>query len=178
MHFISIGNSNIVKSTIMTRGLIAFVAISIITVSVFAQSAVVPAGGTATGTGGTVTYTVGQIADQRVVGNGQYIIEGVQQPYEIQVVGINNYPGINLSAKVYPNPTTNKVVLSISDYDIPSSGLTLQVFDFNGKQLKSMVIKDAETEIDFSEYAAATYQLRVVNRKQVVKTFKVVKNSL
>ena len=162
----------------MVKKLIAFVIFSVITVSLFAQSAVVPTGGTASGNGGTVTYTVGQIADQKVEGGGRYIIEGVQQPYEIQVVGINSYPGINLSAVVYPNPTADKVVLSIRDYEIPSSGLTLQVYDLNGKFLKSMVIKDADTEIDFSGYAAATYQLRVVNQKQLLKTFKVVKNSL
>ena len=162
----------------MKKELLLWVFVSIITVSLSAQSAVVPTGGTASGSGGSVTYTVGQIADQHVYGTGQYIIEGVQQPYEIQTVGVNNYPGITLSAIVYPNPTVGKVMLSISNFDIPSSGLMLQVFDFNGKQLQTMVIKDAQTEIDMSGYAAATYQLRVVNGKQVMKTFNVVKNSL
>ena len=162
----------------MVKNLFAFVVFSMITISLFAQSAVVPAGGSATGNGGTVTYTVGQIADQKVEGGGRYVIEGVQQPYEIQVVGINSYPGINLTAIVYPNPTVDKVMLSIRDYEIPSSGLTLQLYDLNGKFLKTMVITDADTEIDFSEYAASTYQLRVLNQKQLLKTFKVVKNSL
>ena len=162
----------------MIKKLFSFVAFSVITISLFAQSAVVPTGGTASGSGGSVSYTVGQIADQKVEGNGRYVIEGVQQPYEIQVVGINSYPGINLSAMVYPNPTSDKVVLSIRDYEIPSSGLMLQVYDLNGKQLKTMVIKDADTEVDFSAFAAATYHLRVLNQKQLLKTFKVVKNSL
>lgn len=162
----------------MVKNLFAFVVFSMITISLFAQSAVVPAGGSATGNGGTVTYTVGQIADQKVEGGGRYVIEGVQQPYEIQVVGINSYPGINLTAIVYPNPTVDKVMLSIRDYEIPSTGLMLQLYDLNGKFLKTMVITDADTEIDFSEYAASTYQLRVVNQKQLLKTFKVVKNSL
>lgn len=162
----------------MVGKIVAFLAFSVINVSLFAQSVVVPTGGTANGSGGTVTYTVGQIADQKVEGDGRYIIEGVQQPYEIQVVGINSYPGIHLSAMVYPNPTSDKVVLSIRDYEIPSSGLMLQVYDLNGKQLKTMVIKDADTEVDFSAFAAATYHLRVLNQKQLLKTFKVVKNSL
>lgn len=162
----------------MVKNLFAFVFFSMITISLFAQSAVVPAGGSATGNGGTVTYTVGQIADQKVEGGGRYVIEGVQQPYEIQVVGVNSYPGINLTAIVYPNPTADKVMLSIRDYEIPSTGLTLQLYDLNGKFLKTMVITDADTEIDFSGYAAATYQLRVVNQKQSLKTFKVVKKGL
>jgi hypothetical protein len=143
-----------------------------------AQNATVTAGGTATGSGGTLTYTIGQIADQKVEGNGRYVIEGVQQPYEIQVVGINSYPNITLEAILYPNPTSSKVVLSIRNYEIPSQGLTAQLYDFNGKMVKSIVVKDLDTEIDFSAYAAATFQLRIVDDKTLLKTFKVVKNSL
>lgn len=143
-----------------------------------AQNATVSAGGTATGSGGTLTYTIGQIADQKVEGNGRYVIEGVQQPFEIQVVGINNYPNIALEAILYPNPTSSKVVLRIRNYDIPSQGLTAQLYDFNGKMVKAFVVKDLDTEIDFSGYAAATYQLRIMDDKTLLKTFKVVKNSL
>lgn len=141
-----------------------------------AQNATVTAGGTASGSGGTLTYTIGQIADQRVEGNGRYVIEGVQQPYEIQTVGISSYPGITLEAVVYPNPTSGKVILSIRKYDIPSNGLTAKLYDFNGKLIKSIVVKDIDTEIDFTSYAAATYHLSVVDDKTLLKTFKVVKN--
>ncbi len=162
----------------MVRNLFVFVVFSMITISLLAQSAVVPAGGSAMGNGGTVTYTVGQIADQRVEGGGKFIIEGVQQPYEIQVVGINSYPDITLEAVVYPNPTFNKVMLSIRKFDIPSYGLTAQLFDFNGKLVKTFTITDPDTEIDFSDYAASSYQLRLLDQKTHIKTFKVVKNSL
>ena len=168
------------KHTIMNKMRILFsvVLTSLLTLSVFGQSAVVPAGGTASSSGGSVSYTVGQIADQRVEGGDKYIIEGVQQPYEIQVVGINNYPTITLEAIVYPNPTSHKVILSIRKFDIPSYGLTAQLYDFNGKLVKTLTIKDLDTEIDFSSYAASTYQLRLMDQKTLIKTFKVVKNSL
>lgn len=149
-----------------------------LTISVWGQSAVVPAGGTAYGNGGSISYTVGQIADQRAEGNDKYIIEGVQQPFEIQVVGIDKYPAVTLEAIVYPNPTSNKVMLSIRKFDIPSYGLTAQLYDFNGKLIQTLIIKDLDTEIDFSTYAASTYQLRLLNQKVLIKTFKVVKNSL
>lgn len=162
----------------MGKKLFLSLTISILALSLFGQSAVVTTGGTATGSGGSVTYTVGQIADQRVEGNGNFIIEGVQQPFEIQVVGINSYPDITLDALLYPNPTANKVILSISNYEIPSYGLTAQLYDFNGRLVKSFVIKNLDTEIDFSGFAASTYQLRLVDNKTLIKTFKVVKNSL
>lgn len=140
-----------------------------------AQSAIVPAGGTATGNGGSVTYTVGQIVDQRAVGGDKYMIEGVQQPYEIQTVGQNEYPGITLEAVVYPNPTHNTIQLRISNYDIPEGGLIAQLYDPHGKLLENHTISDAVSQFDLSSYASATYQLRVMNGKQLLKTFKIVK---
>jgi hypothetical protein len=145
---------------------------------VFAQSATVTTGGVATGSGGNITYTIGQIADQKIEGGDKYIIEGVQQPFEIQVVGISSHTSIILEAVLYPNPTSSKVVLSIRDYDIPSHGLTAQLYDFNGRIIKSFTIKDVFTEIDFSDYAAATYQLRILDDNTMLKTFKVVKKNM
>ena len=146
-------------------------------VNLFAQSAVVPAGGTATGSGGTVTYPVGQPADQRVEGSGTYIVEGVQQPYEIQTVGIDNYPDITLDAVVYPNPTQHYVQLRITNFIIPDYGLTAQLYDANGKLLNMFTISDFETKIDMEIYPTATYQLRVLDKDRLLKTFKVVKHN-
>jgi len=143
----------------------------------FSQSAVVPAGGTATGNGGTATYTVGQIADQRVEAGGKYIIEGVQQPYEIQTVGINNYPGIQLEAVLYPNPTTQYVRLRISNFEIPDYGLSAQLYDLNGRLLHVFEVTDLETQMDLSQYASASYQLRVMDNDRMLKTFKIIKNN-
>lgn len=143
----------------------------------FSQSAVVPAGGTATGAGGSATYTVGQIADQRVEAGGKFIIEGVQQPYEIQTVGINNYPGIQLEAVLYPNPTTQYVRLRISNFEIPDYGLAAQLYDLNGRLLQVFEVTDLETQMDLSPYASASYQLRVMDNDRMLKTFKIIKNN-
>jgi len=142
----------------------------------FCQTGVVTAGGTASGNGGSATYTVGQIADQRAETDGKYIIEGVQQPYEIQTVGVNNYPGIQLEAVLYPNPTAHSVQLRISNYEIPSDGLKAQLFDKSGKLLRVFDVFDLLTRMDLSEYPSATYQLRIMDGKQLLKTFQIVKN--
>lgn len=144
--------------------------------SAFCQDAVVPAGGTASGNGGSATYTVGQIADQRVEAGGKYIVEGVQQPYEIQTVGVNNYPGILLEAVIYPNPTPNIVRLRISNYEIPEEGLSAVLYDMHGRLLQVFPVADLETQMDLSKYPSATYQLCVMDNDRTLKTFKIVKN--
>jgi len=149
--------------------------VSVLSLGAMAQSAIVPAGGTANGSGGSATYTVGQIAVQRADNGDKYMIEGVQQPYEIQTVGIDDYPGITLQAVLYPNPTQHSVQLSISNYTIPSYGLTAQLFDGNGKLLQIFTISDFDTQMNLEQYPTATYQLRVLDGKRLLKTFKVVK---
>lgn len=137
-----------------------------------AQDATVTTGGTATGTGGTLTYTVGQIADQKVDGNGQYIIEGVQQPYEIQTVGVDNYPGISLEAMVYPNPTVGNVSLKITGMNVVGE---VKVFDINGKYLFSKEVEGELTDIPLLSFAQGAYFVNVYDKQQILKSFKVVK---
>ena len=155
-------------SFLLFFSMIAFVA--------FSQSGIVTTGGTASGGGGSATYTVGQIADQRMEAGGKYIIEGVQQPYEIQTVGINNYPGIQLEAVLYPNPTAHFVQMKISNFEIPPHGLKAQLFDKSGKLLQVFDVQELLTQMDLSEYPSATYQLRIMDDKQLLKTFQIVKN--
>ena len=151
----------------------SFISLIILSVtSLCAQSAIVPTGGTATGNGGTVTYTIGQIAVQSYGEGGTSISEGVQQPYEIQTIGIDNYPGITLNAMVYPNPTTSNLQLAISNAEFKG---TVKVFDTNGKFLFSKKIEGENTEIPMSNLAAGTYFVNVCQGQQVLKSFKVVK---
>lgn len=152
--------------------------ISALTIPVFSQSAVVPAGGTASGSGGSATYTVGQIADQRVESSGKYIIEGVQQPYEFLIVGVDNYPGIKLEAVLFPNPTPDFINLRISNFEIPDYGLTAELYDKNGRLLKVFTVSDLLTRMDLTIYPSATYQLRVMDEKRLLKAFQIIKNKL
>ena len=160
------------KKTIFTLSIL------FIGITAMSQSDIVPLGGTATGSGGSATYTIGQPAIQRIQNGNTYIIEGVQQPYEIQTVGVDNHPGITLEAIVYPNPTRNVVHLRIRNYEIPAEGLKAQLYDNNGRLLRIIDVTDLETEIDMNAYPSATSQLRVLDGKNLLKTFKVVKNRM
>ena len=144
----------------------------------FAQSAIVPVGGDAQGNGGSVSYTVGQIAVQTVTNsNGSItIVEGVQQPYEIQTVGVDAYPQIALDAVVYPNPTDNVAQLRLNGFEIPADGLRANLYDGNGKRLQTIPVTDDLTTFQIGQYATGTYYLEVRDEKRILKTFKVVRS--
>ena len=157
----------------MKRTIGLFTALCVLAVmSAQAQSAIVPTGGTASGNGGTVTYTVGQIAVQTNSDGTTSISEGVQQPFEISVVGVDKHPDITLTAKLYPNPTLSTCNLQCELWQNLDE---VRIYDANGKYLFRKKIEGSLTEMDFSSYAPGTYFVNVYSDKQTLKTFKVVK---
>ena len=145
---------------------------------VAAQSAVVSVGGDAQSNGGSVSYTVGQVAVQTVANsNGSVsVAEGVQQPYEIMTVGVDDYPQIVLDAVVYPNPTDNVAQLRLNGFEIPADGLRANLYDGNGKRLQTIPVTDDLTTFQIGQYATGTYYLEVRDGKRILKTFKVVRS--
>ena len=72
---------------------------------VYAQQATTASGGDASGSGGSVVYSVGQIVYTTNTGTTGSVLQGVQQPYETSISGLNE-TGINLNLSAYPNPPT------------------------------------------------------------------------
>lgn len=145
------------------------------TVGVFAQSAIVPVGGDAQSNGGSVSYTVGQVAVQTSSDGTIFVAEGVQQPYEIMTVGVDDYPQIVLNAVVYPNPTENIAQLQLNGFEIPSGGFRAILYDGNGKMLQSLNVTDDITPFKIGQYATGTYYLELRDSKRLLKTFKVLR---
>jgi hypothetical protein len=141
---------------------------------VHAQEALHASGGNASGSGGSVSYTIGQVVYTTIAGINGSVAEGVQQPYEISVVtGLEEASGINLVCSAYPNPVQKYVTLKIENCD--TEKMTYQLYDDNGKLLETKKAEGTETSIDMGNLVIATYFLKVLRNNQVVKTFKVIK---
>jgi hypothetical protein len=139
-----------------------------------AQQANPAAGGDATGSGGSVAYSVGQIVYTTHTGTTGSVAQGVQQPYEISVVlGIENSL-IDLDITAYPNPTTHYLTLSIGN--AISETLHFQLCDLGGKIIERRKITNRTETINMENLATATYFLKVSNANNEVKIFKIIKN--
>jgi len=100
-----------------------------------AQPTIPASGGNATGTGGTVSYTIGQVVYTTYTGTNGTVSQGVQQPYEISIVtGIEEAIGISLEIMAYPNPATDFIILIIKNYEVKN--LSYQFYDINGSLLQ------------------------------------------
>jgi hypothetical protein len=140
-----------------------------------AQVAVTTTGGNASGSGGTSSYTVGQLGYTTNTGTTGSVAQGVQQPYEISIViGLEEAKEIELSCVLYPNPTTDFVNLKLNSFKVEN--ISYQIFDFNGKLLDLKKVEGSETSIEMKSYADAVYFLKVFQGEKELKTFKIVKN--
>jgi len=138
------------------------------------QEAIPATGGTAAGTGGSATYTVGQFAYSVVTGTNGFIIQGVQQPYEISTVtAIEDIDDITLGYSVYPNPTEGKIRLVIKSFN--DGDFRFQLYSLTGAILQEKTVIDEETEISMEIHKSAVYFLRVIRDNREVKVFKIVK---
>ena len=139
-----------------------------------AQEAVTSAGGNGTGTGGSTSYSVGQVAYLSIFNSNGSVRQGVQHPFEIWD-GENENKDIYLELSVYPNPTMSKINLKIENQRIEK--LSYQLFDPMGKLLWKQKIFENVTSIPMESLPTATYILKVICNKKEVKTFKIIKNN-
>ena len=139
-----------------------------------AQQGTTAAGGEASGTGGTVSYSVGQVSYSNITNSNGYINEGVQQPYEFFTVGIATNNNITLSYTAYPNPTGAIVNLKIENESLEN--LSYQLYDISGKLLMNQKITSNITSITMGSFASANYLLKITDNNKEVQTIKIIKN--
>jgi hypothetical protein len=140
-----------------------------------AQNTIPASGGNASGSGGSASYTVGQIVYITSSNSNGSVAQGVQQPYEISVVtAVEKAKDISLEIVVYPNPVTDFAKLKIKNYEVEN--LRYQLYDIHSSLLQDNKIVGNETNIIMSNLLPATYFLKVTDINKVIKTFKIIKN--
>ncbi len=131
-------------------------------------------GGNATGTGGSISYSVGQMSYTTNTGTSGSASAGVQQPYEISTVtGLVDSKELKIQLSAFPNPTFDNLILKVES-NITKS-LSYQLFDLNGKLLAAQKLEGGETKVAMNHYAAATYFLKILDNNNNIKTFKIIK---
>lgn len=145
-----------------------------------AQQSIVAAGGSAFGHGGSVSFSVGEVVYSAYKGSKYSETQGVQQPYDISVeIDTEGTFNIELTCSVYPNPVVDVLTLQIPNFKDEKVSYILT--DVTGRLLTSGTVITKKTLIPMSEYAAATYYLKVAQERngtlpKETKVFKIIQN--
>ena len=130
-------------------------------------------GGDATGTGGSVAYSVGQIVYTTSTGTTGSVAQGVEQAYEIYSVGIKE-TALNISLSVFPNPTSDFLTLKVQDYN--NETLSFDLLDEQGKLVLNEQITTQDTQVAMSTLARGSYFINIVQKNKKIQTFKIIKS--
>jgi hypothetical protein len=121
------------KLTFFIIGLVAYI---LSRQSLLPRESFLHPAGNAEGTGGSVSYSAGQLFYMTHSGTDGSVSEGVQQPYEISVVtSVAEAEGIDLVVSAFPNPVTDHLMLRVDRYNFEN--LHYQIFDVNGRMIKT-----------------------------------------
>lgn len=146
--------------------------------SLNAQETLSTTGGDAESNTCSVSYTVGQMAVKTAyerATNGERVSanvrEGVQQTYSVEELKIEGAEPFNFDIKVYPNPTTDNVTVSLGK---TVADMRYELYDVDGRLLQKETISTTEQVIELRGYPAGSYVLRIVagttqNNYKIVK---------
>lgn len=144
------------------------------TQSILSQESLSTSGGEATGSGGTSSYSVGQLVYTTHSGSTGTLTQGVQQSIELFTLSNPEFTGVTLKLAVYPNPTADFVILKQKGSNLKE--LTYTLYDIQGKTIvKGHALEDA-TKISMQYFQMGTYILKVSQNAKELKSFKIIKN--
>ena len=155
------------------KKIIALIIFGCSIISIQAQQTTASAGGDASGIGGTFSYSIGQVVYTYNYGTDVIVAQGVQQPFEISILGLDNYQ-INLVMQTYPNPTKDYLVLNVHALDL--SNIIFQLYDVNGRLIETRTMFNPIETICMMNLPSSVYVLKVTNNNKEVKSFKIIKN--
>ena len=139
--------------------------------SSFGQNALSTTGGQFKSTGGSTSFTVGQVAYVLKKGTGSYLNEGVQQVYTKKTTPIEELVYLK-DVLVYPNPTQETFNLIISTKE--DDQVIYTIMDYLGKEIRNGNILSEKSEISLRDLPAGNYFISLKSKKEN-RIFKIVK---
>jgi len=157
------------------KKLIAVIA-TIFSLNLVAQYGIVSTGASIQNTNGSISNSVGQPAYKNIVGSNNSSCEGLQQPF-ILITGIEEHDAGNITFDVFPNPSSDKLILILKDTTANSKTYTYQLINIAGKIIYDGVLYKKQTlAIDVNQLSCGQYQLLVYKDKELIKSNKIIKN--
>jgi hypothetical protein len=158
--------TNLIKKSIIP--IVVFISFGF---SSFGQNAISSTGGHFKSSGGSTSFTVGQVAYVLKKGTGFYLNEGVQQVYTKKTTPVEELVYLK-EVQLYPNPTQETMTLILSSKEDIQVRYT--IMDYLGKEIRNGNILSEKSEISLMDLPAGNYFISLKSKKEN-RIFKIVK---
>jgi hypothetical protein len=142
--------------------------------TIYSQSNTLSTGANASGTNGSVSYSVGQIDYISQTGSNGNMNQGLQQPYEFYSTNsIDEFNDV-INLTIGPNPTEDELMITyIGDENL---GLLCSMFDAEGKEIIPSFSLIKQATLDMKDFSTGMYSLVVRSGLKEIKTYKIIKH--
>lgn len=138
---------------------------------------IVASGNNATGSSGTVAYSIGQVFYTYIGSDAVYnVAQGIQHQEKDGNLGTPEVDKPTAEIFVFPNPTIDFVNISMTGLELESGHRSYKLYDIQGRLLKQNAINQTEAQVSFSYLSPSVYILVVYNDNKILKSFKIIKN--
>jgi hypothetical protein len=150
------------------KGLI--IAIFLSTTHIYSQSSCNSGGSSSGGSGGSVSISIGQVANGSISGVNRNIAVGVQQAYSSSTVGITPIEDMEIS--LFPNPCYSELSVFHPDKLVIKE---YEVVDLCGRILSSYEVNRKVVNINLSQIPPGTYFIQFLTEDQKIVKQKIIK---
>ncbi|MDY0200907.1 MAG: T9SS type A sorting domain-containing protein [Bacteroidales bacterium] len=147
------------------------VAITTLSITLWAQQAVVSGGEYHKSDAGSISWSLGETAISTLK-TSEYIITQGQQQSMLTVTTIGTDPG-SISITAYPNPTSNYIFIEVVG---EITNLKYEVYTVNGLNIAGKPFDSNPQKIAFGQLNSGVYLIRIQRDNQTIKTLRVVKD--
>lgn len=129
----------------------------------YGQYSISTTGGHIKSTGGSTSFTVGQVAYVFKKGNGTYLNEGVQQVYTKKTTPVEELVHLK-EVQLYPNPTQETFTLiMLTKEDVL---VRYTIMDYLGKEIRNGDIITEKSEISLVDLPSGNYFISLKSNKE------------
>lgn len=144
----------------VARVLNLVLAAGLFAIPAMAQQAVTPAGADANGSGGSLSWTLGQVDAAFLHSSAGSMAQGVQHPVELLTVAVEE-KGASPGLSAWPNPTADALTIDLGE---PFDGRPqYRMLDAAGNLIAEGQVYASPFTISFLDIPAAYYVIRILH---------------
>ena len=123
----------------------------------------------------SLSWTMGESVTETFSSTNNILTQGFQQGH-YNIVAIDEIKDKDVSIKVFPNPTTDFISISIKSLTEKNSDYLIELYDLQGKKLFTANYNQNDFRLNMATYPVGTFLLKVLTKEnKTLQNFKIQK---
>jgi hypothetical protein len=123
----------------------------------------------------SLSWSMGECVTETFTSTNNILTQGFQQGH-YNVVAIDEIKDKDVSIKVFPNPTTDFISISIKSLTEKNSDYLIELYDLQGKKLFTANYNQNDFRLNMATYPVGSFLLKVMTKgNKTLQNFKIQK---